>query len=393
VVALDANTAALNRLTGVLGASDVGGGAAGAAGGAGEGAAGGGIAGIISRMWATITGGIAVSGIVGTLNAVVAPLALLAVQIKNDFAPSQAVHDVLSKISDDLTAAGVPASKIPADTTLILQAVNSGKIQTTAQLQAFVKNLAMTAKTSQTTSAAMATMAGMVGKTAPQIDGGFVTLENRLTAMGWSFGKSVAYADLLQATITKYGPLSQVQINTIYNDFVHGATSAFDIALSLKTASENMADLPRSSASIAAGLAQLAKTIPGAKNLPGLGWFAGGGIAEYPASGGLAMLHGTEMVVPKSKASPLLWDLMSNAVAGKSLAFTPAPMPSGGLALSSGRTGAASVAPQYNVQVTVPGGTNLTPQVIANAVAQGLAQHDNELLRTMGMTPRIGAMS
>jgi TP901 family phage tail tape measure protein len=76
---------------------------------------------------------------------------------------------------------------------------------------------------------------GAVGKTVPQIDGGFVVLENHLTAMGLSFAKSVSASDGLQAYITKYGPLTSEQMLIFYNDISHGVTSADDIKQSLQT--------------------------------------------------------------------------------------------------------------------------------------------------------------
>ncbi len=75
-------------------------------------------------------------------------------------------------------------------------------------------------------------------------------------------------------------------------------------------------------------------------------------------------------------------------------------MPGGGVQIyshgqSQGMTGGGggTYAITNQVSIAMPAGVNLTPQIIAVAVQQGLAQHDNELMRMIGVTPRIGAMS
>ncbi|MHB8488473.1 MAG: hypothetical protein ACYDCS_04160 [Candidatus Dormibacteria bacterium] len=108
----------------------------------------------------------------------------------------------------------------------------------------------------------------------------FVSLEGHLQGMGLSFTQAASASDALQAYVTKYGPLSSAQIQTFYNDISRGVTSAFDIALSLQTANENLSSIPSSSASIASSLASLHKSIPGSVKQ------TGGGLGYSRALGG-----------------------------------------------------------------------------------------------------------
>jgi hypothetical protein len=96
--------------------------------------------------------------------------------------------------------------------------------------------------------------------------------------------------DTVNGYVAKYGALTTAQMQALELNIAKGVTSAFDIYLSLKTANENLANLPASAKSLAGALASLAKAIPGIKNLIGGGLgsvnaLAAGGMITEPVLG------------------------------------------------------------------------------------------------------------
>lgn len=154
--------------------------------------------------------------------------------------------------------------------------------------------------------------------------------EATVTASHGSGAYVAAVMGTLSAWTTKYGPLTVAQLQALLINLHNGQTSAFDIWLSLKTVNAIGSQLPQTMADIAGALSRLRGSIPGSVGMPlggPGGHFSGGGIADYPETGRLAMLHGKEMVVPFDKAG-WLWPLMQTALAtGKPPVFNPVPLP------------------------------------------------------------------
>ena len=87
---------------------------------------------------------------------------------------------------------------------------------------------------------------------------------------------------------------------------------------------------------------------------------AEGGLFTGPTSGYAATLHGTEAVLPKYKASPALWQTVSNAINGGG----------SGRALSFAGAGAGSGDTTTNYHFQLPSGTGFSPQQYAQAVSR-----------------------
>ena len=157
-----------------------------------------------------------------------------------------------------------------------------------------------------------ATLAGFVGKTAPQIGAGFVTIENKVATMTGDFTAANLQTNALQAYITKYGPPTSAQMLAFYNDATNINLNAFDIALSLQLAGENLQSLPASAAGIAASLKALHQSIPKSTNLNLQGLFKAGGGDVVGGTSYIVGEKGPELFTPKGSGT-----ITSNSALGR----------------------------------------------------------------------------
>ena len=222
----------------------------------------------------------------------------------------QSIHKLT--VTTSPTTGKITVGGTGADSPIQQQLQNAANVQITAHLQEEAKALGISVTQLLGMEQSYTSLNGMVGKTAPQIGAGFIGLEGQLQQMGLSFTQSVSATDGLQAYITKYGPLTSTQMLAFYNDVKNGVSSAFDIALSLKTASENLQSLPENSAQINNALAAFKKSIPtiGGHGSSGQGFVrAGGGpifedVVGIGANTGLPWtFHAGEMVVAKNQVA------------------------------------------------------------------------------------------
>ena len=166
--------------------------------------------------------------------------------------------------------------------------------------------------------AAQNALTAFIAKNGPITANEMAVFQSMATNTAMSASTMSADVATISAFVAKHGPLTTTEMLAIQNDLANGVTSAFDINLTLLTVNANLQPAIQSAQGIAKQLASLHKSIPGTVNLTGGGkgllGFSTGGVAEYPESGGLAMLHGTEAVVPKAKAG-WLWPMLMTAIA------------------------------------------------------------------------------
>ena len=353
-------SAAVTRFSAGAAAGGVEGAGAGAEG-AGAGAAGGAAAGATSI--ATYLGPLGL--LVSTAWTDWTVITGASTQAKN--AMSQNVASIVKAIQGTAVGATMSQAEIQA----LATALANGTVQTGAQLQAFIAHWKATAGASNLTALESSAIASIIGATGPQLATNLLLWESALEKAGVSGGVAAAAQAALTAFIAKngpitanemgvfqamataagmsasamaagvaaistfvaaHGPLTTAQMLAIQNDMSHGATSAFDISLSLNSMNASLsAAVPYAQTylkMIKLGASEAA-AIATARGLSGGGGYSAqhGGVANAGSTGQLWMLHNEEAIVPKTAAG-WLWGPMMQAIAtGKPPAFAAAPRP------------------------------------------------------------------
>lgn len=257
-------------------------------------------------------------------------------------APATAADATAARNKSSLAQISTDPVKEYAD---LLRLIKSGAITTQPQVDAFVKSWSESASNVQAVNLSTHGIKTTMTTTGGDISTSTETISRRLggtkddtevikvhtgvlrTASGDAAGK---VTDFTKSPL--WTPSTLNTLNSI-SDNVHGVggnmgtigTSIRDLNRYAALAAQNFADFQAGMAPLLAitkgRMGALRNDVGNLTPKP----YSAGGITNYPASGGLAILHGVEAVVPKDKASPALWAAMQEAINGNPNATAMSP--------------------------------------------------------------------
>jgi hypothetical protein len=269
--------------------------------------------------------------------------------------------------------------------------INKDGPLTQTQVENLLSQAVAASNSATDVSSAIKPLASLMKDKGAQAGVDMIMLQHNLEDAGVSSADVFSGTSWLSARIAKDGPLTAVQMDAFLDNMRNGQASAFDLNLSLQSINNILAPAVPYAQGLANALkagASMPNAIKIARGGSGGGGFSGasGGLADAPSSGGLAVLHGREYVVPESMASPALRAAMAAAIAGDTIG-TAMPSSLAGAALAGGGASGNPSADAIGRAVAEALAPLLTGLMSGNRASARIASSIAGALQTMAQTP------